>query len=404
MILNKLFHFWKGYVIIKISGHGTERFISMAAKKGLRLWDISKPQEDGVSLSLGISDFFRLPGIVAKCGVRVRVLKKAGLPITFKKIRKRYFFIPCAVLFLVFTVLSSQFIWSVEIDGVKNADAEKIVSTLKDSGIYVGAPRFRIKKIGEIKNTLLNRVDNITWAWIYLKGTKAVCKIYEDTLPPTHHKEGEPCDIVAARDGIIKRITVTGGVKIRRPGDTVCAGDILVSGMVLDKEGMILGTVESTGEIEARTWHEKKGTYKLYYETKRPTGRKKSFWKLRFFAKDIPLYFSEETDFEETVEEEKIHEARIFGEHYLGISLIERRVIEVTSERVPISYDMAVYGGKCELEKQIASELLPGSELVSENLSHRLIDSETAEVVLTMEFIEKIGQSAPIEYTNDFKE
>ena len=48
------------------------------------------------------------------------------------------------------------------------------------------------------------------------------------------------------------------------------------------------------------------------------------------------------------------------------------------------------------MEEKIAKELLPGAELVEENVFHRQIDDETVEVSVTMEFIEKIGKKAPI--------
>ena len=53
-------------------------------------------------------------------------------------------------------------------------------------------------------------------------------------------------------------------------------------------------------------------------------------------------------------------------------------------------------GATSKLEKEIAKELMPGAELLEENVFHKQIDDETVEVSVTMKFTEKIGRKAPI--------
>ncbi len=404
MFLNKFFHFLKGYVIILLRGSKTEQFLCMAAKSGLRLWGIRRTEPNTLTLSLSFADFLKIRPIARKTDTRIRIMQKSGLPVILKKYKKRYFLFGGAVLFAVFIVLSSQFIWSVELVGVRNADPEAISAALHDMGVYVGAPRWRVIKGKQAKNTLINRVDNITWAWVYLKGTKAVCEIYEGAIPPARLEEGTPCNIIAARDGIIKRIIATDGKRMVKPGDTVMAGDLLVSGVIQNESGEHGALVEAGGEILAKTWHERSGEFKLYSETKRPTGQVKRLWSVRLFSKEIPLYKKGETGFDDSVEQEEWYEVKLPGDNYLGVGLIKREIYELEAERTPVSYDMAVYAARCSLEEQIAGELLAGSEKVSESLVHRQIDDETVEVTLTMEFTEKIGVKAPIEITEENQE
>lgn len=396
MFLNNLFHFLKGYVIIEIIGSGAERFLYAAAKGGIKLWSIKRKDFNTITLAISFSDFLKIRRIARNNRVRVRIVKKFGLPVIFRKYKRRYFLIGGAVFFALFIGMTSGFVWSVEIVGVNNADVGAIDRTLAEMGVYQGAPKWKMRRSSEIKNALLNRVDNITWAWVYLKGTKAVCEIYEDSIPPMRIDEGTECNVIAARDGIIRQIIATDGKKVVKAGDTVCAGDLLISGVLLNADGDFSALVEAGGMVEAKTWHEKTGDFKLYDESKHPTGRVKKLWTLKLFSLEIPLYRRGETDFMEYEVREKSYELKLPSERYMGIGLFKKEIIEVETEKRPISYDMAVYAGKCRLEEEIAHELLAGSEKTAENLVHFPLDEETVRITLTMEFTEKIGIKAPI--------
>ena len=397
MFLNKFFHFLKGYVILYLTGFNIERFLSLCAQRKIYLWDIKERTKESLYISVRVSDFLKMREIAYKTKTRVHIKKKAGLPIILKKYKKRYFLFSGALVFIIIFSLMTQFIWSVKIEGVENADIVKITKILKSSGIHVGAYKGAALRSGEIKNILLNKVDNISWAWVYLKGTKAICKIYESSIPVRNLSEGEPSNVIAARDGIISKIIAKEGVTVSNIGDTVMAGDILVLGTILNDLGEVGGRVSASATIEAHTWHEKTDTYKLYREYKEPTGNVKKYYRLKLFSKTLPLYLNEDIPFGDYLQEQNKYELKLFNDIFLGISLECETVTEVSVIKEEISYDMAVYEGKCDLEKRIARELLPGAELRNENLYHRLVDEETVEVTLTMEFIENIGIKVPIE-------
>ena len=395
MFLNKFFHFVKGYVILYLTGFNIERFLYICAKRRIEIRNIEKKEKACATVTVSIDDFFKLRPIAYKTRTKVHIKKKAGLPIILKKYRKRYFMFIGCIIFTAVLFISSQFIWTVEITGIKNADAAKITAALKESGVYKGAFKPFARSSKEIKDILLNRDDNISWAWVYLKGTKAICEVFEGTAPKEALDSGEACDVSAARDGIIKRIIATDGIKMVSAGDTVEKGDILISGGIPDNEGKIACTVAADGIAEARTWHEKTDTYKLYYEYKEPTGRYKKYYSINIFSGTVNLFFDGNIPYENYELSEKKYEMKFRENYYTGISAVCKKAAEVSVVRQPISYDMAVYEGKCDLEERIAKELLPGAELVSENLTDRQIDSETVEVTLTMEFTEDIGTKVP---------
>ena len=74
MFFNKIFHFVKGYVIIKVSGSGIERFLYICAKRKISLFGMGEPIDGGITLCISISDFRNLRPAAKKTGVNVLIL------------------------------------------------------------------------------------------------------------------------------------------------------------------------------------------------------------------------------------------------------------------------------------------------------------------------------------------
>ena len=70
---------WKGYVLVRLRGGEPERFLNLCRSRGIELWDLQITEE-------GCQGLMTVPGILAsrelqkKSGIRLRVLKRFGLP------------------------------------------------------------------------------------------------------------------------------------------------------------------------------------------------------------------------------------------------------------------------------------------------------------------------------------
>ena len=91
-MFKKIFKFITGYVIIEITGKNKEKFISMCLHNFMRIDNIV-PEGDGFLLRMEIRDFLRIPRLVYKCGVRVRIISKHGLGQWLRDYRFRYGFV-----------------------------------------------------------------------------------------------------------------------------------------------------------------------------------------------------------------------------------------------------------------------------------------------------------------------
>lgn len=403
-MFNKFFKFLKGYVIIKLYGHDTERFINICIRRGIELGAVKRRGDGGIQTCVKKSDFALLRPVAYKTHTRVRIAKKAGLYNILGRYGKRYALILGAVITAAFFYISSQYIWTVEINGVENADYERLTASLNASGIYSGARKKKIPEGEEIKSRLLKENQDIAWAWVYIEGAKARVEVYEKIIPPSVIDRNEPCDIIAACDGYIKNMTVKNGKALFKTGDTVSAGDVLISGTVpLFNEGEEekYMQVHAMGTIEAYTTHSASGNYSTYYESKHPTGRVKKLRSAEIFGKQFKLFKNESISYENYDRIENRYELKLPVLGYTGIAWNSVHFKETEKNREPLSIDTALEFAKNELEEKISGGLLFDSSLIDEELTYNYIDDETINVELTMNFIEKIGTETAIEKTKE---
>lgn len=390
MFFIKLFYFLKGYVIIRAEGLFIERFINISVHRGIKLRRVLKTDKISAEIIVSNHDFKRLRGPAKKADVKIRILKKCGMKALIKRYKKRYAFLIGALIFVLFFLVSSQFVWTVEIEGTNHLEKSLILEVLKQEGVYPGGRKRTMSSSREIKDSLMRSFNSITWAWAYIEGTNVRVLINEGKLPPEVIDKSVACDVVAVRDGLVCDVTVKQGISVAEENTAVIAGDVLIAGTIPKKDDTGFRTVHADGEILARTWHEKTGTYKLYNEHRIPTGNKISGYTLELFSKTF-CFGLNKNNFKDYDVLQKSFKARLGKKYYLGLSLTKTQYIEVEIVKEPVPYDSAVAFSEYDLEQKIANELLPGAVLCDKKTNVRDIDEETIEVTLLMEFTENIG-------------
>jgi len=399
-MFDKLFHFLKGYVIIKIYGSDLERFLNICVRRKLDVCNAERNADGTITLHISASDFCRIRPIAFKTKTKVRILEKYGLHNIRKGYKKFYGFAAGIAFAILFFALTSQYIWVVEINGVYYSDYEQITKILADDGIHTGAKKKNIKEKAIIKQNLVNDTDTISWAWVYIEGAKARVEIYEKNLPSIPMLSNEPCDIVAARDGFVEQITTISGNDLVQSGTSVQQGDVIISGKVpvfkpYDEEERYI-YVPSEGIVQATTTHKLSGRYSLLQKTEVPTGRKSRFISFEIFGKLFYLFGMDTPDFESCKITYRRHELNLPFWGYSGLCITEKICEETQVKEYFVSSEEAVEIAKNDLEEKIAKELLSNAKLIKSEIDCKNIDDNTIEVMLTMTVSEDIGVKQPI--------
>lgn len=395
-MLNSLFKFLKGYVIIELYGRHVERFLNICTRRGIGVRDIRYSTDGSVNACVERSCFKLLRPIAYKTHTKVHIVKKKGFFMLRRSCLKHPGFIMGAAVGLVFLLTAPRFIWTVEITGVENTDKELLTAALRNAGIYKGALKSRIPEGFEVKRIVMRDDPELVWAWVYIHGTAANVHVKEKTMPPQIIDRDTPCSIAASCDAYVERVQTFYGHCAVEEGTTVRAGDVLISGKVpVFKEGYPekYMYVHARGSITALTERSESGVYRLECERRTPTGKSVCRPYLDLFGKRINLYRNEDCGFAEYDSSEFRHE--LWGMALGGTQYYES---EVTAE--PMNIEAALQTAKEELEQRIASKLGAGARLLDEELQYEYISDKEIEVRLTMSFKEDIGTEVPIEEEN----
>lgn len=166
----------------------------------------------------------------------------------------RFIFVSLVISMFVLFLLSNT-IFSVVI----NCDDEELYNKINDSLFSNGIVEFKRKKnfseLVNIKKNILNELnDFLEWIEISEKGTKYIIDVTPRVKKSESNDLYEPCDIVASRDGLIKHIVSSKGVKLKDVNDYVKKGDVIISGNIY-KDDKLIDQVKASGFVYAETWY-----------------------------------------------------------------------------------------------------------------------------------------------------
>lgn len=167
------------------------------------------------------------------------------------------------VCLLLCLFVSSRVVWDVRLEGEGLTDTAHVEGELRACGLFPGV-RWAEMDFGKTETDLLSVSDTVGWVSIYRRGHVAYVTVAEKTV----HEQPTPpvgyASVISAYDAVVDEVLVGKGYATVKKGDTVRAGDLLISGILPSEvggglcyaEGEVRGTVEQTvtvsvsGEME----------------------------------------------------------------------------------------------------------------------------------------------------------
>ena len=385
-MLERIYNFYKGYVNIRVCGNQTERFLNLAVKNSIYIWNLKRISSDEIIFSVSVKGFKKLRKAAFDTGSKIKIISKKGLNRYIARIKRRKTLVWSAIIGVVLISVISSFVLDIEITGNEIVSDDEIYQKLREINLQKFSLRSNIDS-DKISLKLINDFDGISWVGVNEMGTRLLIEIKERTLPPKMLPLDIPCHIVAKKDGIISKLTVENGEAQVALNEIVVKGQLLVSGIIPTKyDG--LRYVHSMADITAKTWEEKFIEVKLYEYEKIFTGKKTSKKSLKIFSKEfdlsygriIPYYNSKETT-----------ERKIFG----FVEITNKIYEEYTLKKKPLSEEEAIKRGKDELYASLIKDY--GKEKVK-SVEYQVIntDNETRMIRMIANLEEKIGEEMEI--------
>lgn len=277
----------QGYVKIRVWGFAPERFINLCSNKNILLWEIEK-REDTYTMCVSLRSFYQLRPIARKTKVRVVISERYGLPFFVPGMLRRKAFLAGLCLTVAFWMISSMFVWDIQVTGNYQVTDDVFFTFLEEEGVRTGMRR-RDLNIGELEKQIRRKFSQVTWTSGRLDGTRLVIEIKENDMPiPVEIQEdaGTGKDLVAEYDGIITDMIVRCGVPKVGIGSEVKKGDVLVEGRIpiYAEDGTIREYRTVTSDADILLEHT--GNFQAYlpadYTRKQYTGRQKTFYFVHF--------------------------------------------------------------------------------------------------------------------------
>ena len=164
-------------------------------------------------------------------GLEYRKSRILGLYGALLSARHRYgIMLALLVVSALFFFLNSL-VWDVRIEGCESGLEDEIIAELESAGLSVGSRWRRIDK-GEIEARVLASSDRVSWLNINRRGIVAYVRVIDKVIRQPEEAPKGYANVVASVDCIIENITVKSGVAMVEVGESVRAGQILISGVI----------------------------------------------------------------------------------------------------------------------------------------------------------------------------
>lgn len=341
-----------GFVEIEATGTRPQELLNRCAREGIRFRSCKTLDSYTIRFAIARQDEKRLHSLAKYAGCETKSIKRAGVPFFMFRIRGRLALFAGLALTLAVLLASSLFIWEIEVTGNETVSTAAILNALEDSGVQIGSfwPTFSSE---QIQNLVLEEIPELSFLTVNVFGSRAEVIVREKTPIPELLDESQATNIVASSSGIITEMFVYRGVAAVNLGQTVLAGEMLVSGAP-ESEFAGIRTVHASAVVNARTWYELTAVAPLETTQKVYTGETKTRLALNLGDKRINIYGSTGIS--------GAGYDKITKEHALAISGVFRLPVAIVAERYErfdtVTVLLEEEAEKKRLEEYLYAELL----------------------------------------------
>jgi similar to stage IV sporulation protein len=301
-------------------------------------------------------------------------------------------FIFGAVGFILVMVILSNMVWGIEIKGAKPATEHQIKKELSELGIKVGKLQFYIDDVETIQKKLTDKIEELTWVGVELKGTTYHFQVVEKNQPDKPELLS-PRNLVAKKKAVIVQMFVEKGqAKVKR-FDHVLPGQLLVSGSIGKEDNPKI--VPAEAEILGETWYKTDVTLPVKSTFFVFNGLEKQKQTISIGKFEIPIWGFGKIKFKE-YEQERTEKNVRFLKWDLPISYVINTYRNRETVTREYSKEEALQNAKNLAREDIKSLLSEDAIINSEKVLHQSFQNGKVKLSIHFQVIEDIVKAQPI--------
>lgn len=278
------------YKII-VEGKNPDYFINQLIKNNISIYDLEKEYK---KLSIIISEEGLSELKKIKTSYKYYIVDSYGVAKAKYLLKKYLFFLICLILGITLNILLSNIIFDVEVIHSNSYIREIIYNNLRENGISKYKLKVSFAEKEKIVEKILKKETNdIEWLEIEEVGTKYVVKV-EQRKKNKDTPICKPSNIVAKKDAMLLEIQAENGEVVRKKYDYVKKGDIVISGVIHNKEEIVSKRC-ATGKIYGEVWYKVNLEIPKKYSEVLVTGRKKRQLEINFLKTRFTLFHNFKT-------------------------------------------------------------------------------------------------------------
>lgn len=238
------------YFWIEIKGKNIKRFLNKIINKNINILNI-KYDKNAIKLKVSYEDYKKIKEI--KTTYEIKIIQTSGKKKIYEDILKYKISITIFILSILFIIFLSNLTLYIKIDTTSNKINQQLINELKENNITIFSFKKNYKSLNKITKKIKSENENIEWIEIKHSGVITNVKVIE-RIQNKKEEEANYKDIVAEKNGYIKKIYSRKGQLVKNIDDYVKKGEVIISGNIFKNEKLISKT-KAEGKVYAEVWY-----------------------------------------------------------------------------------------------------------------------------------------------------
>ena len=379
------------YFWIEIKGRNIKRFLTIIFKQKINIEQI-KYETDRVLLKVSYEDYNKIKKI--KTTYEINIIKTCGKINILSKIKKYKIPITCFITSIFLIIFLSQLILFINIETDNNKIKNIIENSLKESNITVFTFKKSYNKLNNITKTIKNdNLNKIEWIELEQRGVLLNVKVIERIKKETKNSNIYK-DIVAKKDGYIKKIVSRKGQVLKNIDDYVKKDEVIISGNIFRNE-KVVSKVKASGQVYAEVWYIVKTNENLKHKKMIEQEKGKQQLILNIQNKEIPII-----SFSKKIETSK--KINLFTNQSFSLYLKKQKKYTIINDKYTSSELEKIL--KQKAYNHIYKNLKKDEYIISEKTLKKYIKNDRMYIEVFFKTYEDIAKEENLKKIEDIKE
>ena len=373
-------------ISLNIKGKNINRFIKRLRTKKIEILSLKYKNPNEADIIIYKKDYETVLKI--KSIYDVTELDVFGLIKIKRKIKiSKHLIVLTLIAFAIF-LFFTHVIFDVEVIHSNKDIRNLLLNELKAEGIKKLSFKKSCNEISKIKEKILNKYpDKIEWLEIEENGTKYTVRVEERNIVK-ENENNTPRNIVAGKDGVLKKVIAEKGDIVKDMNDYVKKGDMIINGELIFNE-KVTGKVRAEGKVYAEVWYVTKTEYPFATYTETETGKTKDVYTIKFLNHTFEFTLHK-------FKTKKIEEEDIVKHPLIPLKLVKQKQKETKVTDQNLTVEEAIDKAKEKAENDIKKNLSKDEYIIRSKYLKSTVKESIVEVEMFFAVYEDITDYAEI--------